>query len=394
MNPKLESLLVNTLVAWIPAEGIPLGRDSLGRLLEEQGIQKNGEHCIVPLAKMRALQEAIHTRDFFSRGGNLNWKGRVLIKGSLSMELSGSDWVLSIQQLLEYLNGFRLLSGWCFACQLTSQGTDSEIYHIGADSEPGSADTVSFTGFSFEIVDAFELYNVSFRDCEVKLVRLNHAECKLMGFKDVDLIEVGADVGGSTVVGAKVGLVSLKPRARIVEFIDSRLCFRPKLLKKYSQNLDIPTMMKTCELLEKEESHRADRDVIRRYKAYFESREQWFRRFLYWLNGGYYKILLPLCSVVVLILALGVLGAISTGDCHLAARSLFQPTKLFGLTEIVLADKPKLRGPPCWHEFAPNFTIWRPARFLMLLLIPIYVYSVFSFFVAVKRRFGFGKPAD
>lgn len=311
----------------------------------------------------------------------------VVLTGMLGDSSQGSE--LSIAALADILVDTSMAGAWTFTCRLSRCHI-----HTLTMGFAGNPHSIVFEECAIRRVNwaAFE------KSAEIKKSSVRelyiHSKGAVAGFDRIDYVELGEFDGDCIVKGSEIGLVKIiSPKARIL-FSECRVKYREDVIVKLDEKLDVPTMMKTYEALGKEDSIRVDRDVVRRYKAYFESREGGLRKMLYWFNGGYYEICRPLCGMILSALAIFLLGAISTGDCNLAARSLFQPTKLFGLTEIVFSGKPMLSNPPCWHSLAPNFQVQWLMKYIMPLPIVVYIYSVFSFFVAVKRRYGFGKPAD
>ncbi len=123
---------------------------------------------------------------------------------------------------------------------------------------------------------------------------------------------------------------------------------------------------------------RSEQNAIDRYINYFRSREDKFHKLLFWFNGGYFKIIIPLIFVIISMILSKVI--VDTYNLYPKADSmslLFNPKEL--MTEVILKD----------FNFNPQ-NIYLP-RFFIAILAVSSAYSLFCFLAAVRKRYGFQK---
>lgn len=159
--------------------------------------------------------------------------------------------------------------------------------------------------------------------------------------------------------------------------------YQPKLARALSSKADIPpaSLVSSYAALASHPDLVAFKTELNRFRLLFESESNWIKRQLFRFNGGYYNLIAPLAATILLGAGHFVCGLLASGSPTESARALINPLGFFGLSQIVLAD----------IDFSQPFS---PPKVIMASLIPLYVYSLYSAAIAIKRWLGFGRPEN
>lgn len=163
-----------------------------------------------------------------------------------------------------------------------------------------------------------------------------------------------------------------------IDFENVTLKFNQSPLRRYVNPSNYSLFLNTFEHLKNLKGLRSQELALDRYINYFRSRDHFLKRALFLFNGGYYRTIVPAFTLL-----------ISISSIVLLIDSL---KRKFNKDSILFAINPKelLEG-ILLKDFSFDVAAISWQKIAIALLEVVYIYSLFSFLAAMRRKFGFRK---
>lgn len=191
-----------------------------------------------------------------------------------------------------------------------------------------------------------------------------------------------------TIIGSELGLVILEENANLRErfkLVDTKVIYPKSFLSSFFGYNDevyankIPLILSSISFISQLDATESSMGELERIYAFFETRNSPIKKFFYFLNDYHYSMLKPALLGIIAFLAFE--KVLSDSDL------MFENPKL---NESIIFIPQDMVKEFLFFDFHFSFQLFY--KVVLFILAVVIDYSLFSFALALKRRFGYRKP--